>query len=175
MDTVLILTGIGVGVAAVGVAATVVIWVLRGVFNLGGLHMKVDALDEKIDVKFDALSERVDALDEKVDVKFGALSERVDTLSERVDVKFDVLSERVDTLSERVDVKFDALNEKVDVKVGALADRVDDVAEGQRRLESKIDTMQGDLNRVINALTALANHRHDVDGNIVFNVPPDPG
>ena len=37
MDTVLILTGIGVGVAAVGVAATVVIWVLRGVFNLGGL------------------------------------------------------------------------------------------------------------------------------------------
>jgi hypothetical protein len=68
MDTVLILTGIGVGVAAVGVAATVVIWVLRGVFNLGGLHMKVDALDEKVDVKFDALSERVDALDEKVDV-----------------------------------------------------------------------------------------------------------
>ena len=98
MDTVLMLTGAGVIVAAAGVAATVVIWVLKGVFNLGGLHMKVDALNE----------------------------------------------------------------------------RVDDLADGQRRLESKIDAMQGDLNRVINMMTALANHRHDVDGNIMFNVPPNP-
>ena len=142
MDTVLILTGVGVGVAAIGVAATVVIWVLRGVFNLGGLHMKVDALDEKVDVKFDALAV-------KVDVRF-------------------------DALAERVDAKFDALTEKVDVKVDALNERVDDLAEGQRRLESKIDAMQGDLNRVINMMTALANHRHDVDGNIMFNVPPNP-
>lgn len=98
MDTLLFLTGAGVSVAAIGVAATVVIWVLKGVFNLGGLHMKVDALNE----------------------------------------------------------------------------RVDDLTEGQRRLESKIDAMQGDMNRAINMMTALANHRHDVDGNIVFNVPPNP-
>ena len=98
MDTVLMLTGAGVIVAAAGLAATVVIWVLRGVFNLGGLHMKVDAVNE----------------------------------------------------------------------------RVDELADGQRRLESKIDTVQADLNRVINLLTALANHRHDVDGNTIFNVPPNP-
>ena len=98
MDTVLMLTGAGVIVAAAGLAATVVIWVLRGVFNLGGLHTKVDAVNE----------------------------------------------------------------------------RVDELADGQRRLESKIDTVQADLNRVINLLTALANHRHDVDGNTIFNVPPNP-
>ncbi len=120
MDTVLMLTGAGVIVAAAGVAATVVIWVLKGVFNLGGLHMKVDALNEK------------------------------------------------------VDIKVDALNEKVDVKVNDLNEKIDDLADGQRRLESKIDAMQGDLNRVINMMTALANHRHDVDGNIMFNVPPNP-
>ena len=120
MDTVFILTGAGVGVAAVGVAATVIIWVLRGVFNLGGLHMKVDALNEKVDVKFDVLAERVDA-------------------------KVDALTERVDDLSKKVD----------------------DLAEGQRAL-------QADFNRVINMLTALANHRHDVDGNTLFNVPPNP-
>lgn len=104
MDTVLLLTGAGVIVAAAGVAATVVIWVLRGVFNLGGLHMKVDALNERVD---------------------------------------------------------------------ALNQRVDELAEGQRRLESKIDSMQSDVNRVINMLTALANHRHDVDGNTIFNLPPN--
>ena len=97
MDTVLLLTGAGVIIAAVGVAATVVIWVLRSVFNLGGLHMKVDALNER---------------------------------------------------------------------VGDLSRKVDDLAEGQRALHA-------DLNRVINMLTALANHRHDVDGNTMFNVPPN--
>ena len=109
MDTVLMLTGAGVIVAAAGVAATVVIWVLKGVFNLGGLHMKVDALNEKVDVKVDALTERVDVLSKKVD----------------------------------------------------------DLAEGQRAL-------QADLHRAINMLTALANHCHDVDGNTLFNVPPNP-
>ena len=109
MDTVFILTGAGVIVAAAGVVASVVIWVLKGVFNLGGLHMKVDAL-----------------------------------------------------------------NEKVDVKVDSLTERVDDLVEGQRRLESKVDAMQADLHRAINLLTALANHRHDVDGITMFNVPPNP-
>ena len=95
MDTMLTLVGAGVIVAAAGVAATVIIWVLRGVFNLGGLHAKVDALDG----------------------------------------------------------------------------RIDELAEGQRNLDAKIDAMQADLHQVINMLTALANHRHDVDGNTVFNVP----
>lgn len=98
MDTVLILGGAGVIVAAAGVAATVIIWVLKGVFNLGGLHAKVDALSGRVD---------------------------------------------------------------------DLAAKFDDLAEGQRR-------MQADLHQVINMLTALANHRHNVDGNTVFNVPPNP-
>ena len=129
MDTVLVLTGAGVIVAAIGVATTVVIWVLKGVFNLGGLHMKVDALNDKVDAKVDTLTEKIDA--------------KVDALTERVDARVDVLTERVDDLSQKVD----------------------DLADGQRAL-------QGDLNRVIVMLTALANHRHDVDGNILFNVPP---
>ena len=148
MDTVLMLTGAGVIVAAAGVAATVVIWVLKGVFNLGGLHMKVDALNEKVDIKVDALAKQVDA-------------------------KVDALAERLDTKVDNLDLKVDALNEKVDIKVNDLNERIDDLADGQRRLESKIDAMQGDLNRVINMMTALANHRHDVDGNIMFNVPPN--
>ena len=104
MDTVLLLTGAGVIVAAAGVAATVVIWALKGVFNLGGLHMKVDALNERVDV----------------------------------------VNERIDDLSRKVD----------------------NLAEGQQAVHA-------DLNRVINMLTALANHRHDVDGNTIFNLPPN--
>ena len=127
MDTTLILAG--VIVAAAGVGATIIIWVLRGVFNLGGLHAKVDAL-----------------------------SERVEDLGE-LHVKVDVLTERVGILTERVDV----LTERV----ADLSKKVDTLAEGQRAL-------QADLHRVINMMTGLANHRHDVDGNTVFNVPPNP-
>ncbi len=160
MDTVLILTGAGVIVAAAGVAATVVIWVLKGVFNLGGLHMKVDALNEKVDFKVDALTEQVDA--------------KVDALAERVDAKVDALAERVDALNEKIDVKVDALAEKVDFKVDALTERVDDLSEKVDNLAEGQRALHADFNRVINMLTALANHRHDVDGNIVFNVPPNP-
>ena len=134
MDTTLILAG--VIVAAAGVGATIIIWVLRGVFNLGGLHAKVDAL-----------AERVEDLGE-LHVKVGVLTERVGVLTERVDV----LTERVDVLTERVE---------------DLSKKVDTLAEGQRAL-------QADLHRVINMMTGLANHRHDVDGNTVFNVPPNP-
>ena len=127
MDTTLILAG--VIVAAAGVGATIIIWVLRGVFNLGGLHAKVDAL-----------AERVEDLGE-LHVKVGVLTERVGVLTERVGV----LTERVEDLSKKVDT----------------------LAEGQRAL-------QADLHRVINMMTGLANHRLDVDGNTVFNVPPNP-
>ena len=129
MDTALILTGLGVIVAAIGVAATVIVWVLKSVFNLGGLHAKVDALTERVD----ALTERVDALTERVNGLEG-------------------LHAKVDTLTERAD---------------DLSNKVDALAEGQRAL-------QADLHQVINLLTALANHRHDVDGNTVFNLPSNP-
>ena len=129
MDTALILTGLGVIVAAIGVAATVIVWVLKSVFNLGGLHAKVDALTERVD----ALTERVDALTERVNGLEG-------------------LHAKVDTLTERVD---------------DLSNKIDALAEGQR-------ASQADLHQVINLLTALANHRHDVDGNTVFNLPSNP-
>ena len=158
MDTALILAG--VIIAAAGVGTTVVIWVLRGIFNLGGLNAKVDALTEKVDdlgglhAKVDGLGDRVGAVSERV----GVLAERVEDLS-GLHTKVDVLGDRVGALSE---------------KVGVLVEKVDEQAEGQKRLESKVDAMQADLHRAINMMTALANHRHDVDGNTIFNVPPNP-
>ena len=41
-------------------------------------------------------------------------------------------------------------------------------------MDAKLDAMQSSLNQVVNLLTAMANHHHDVDGNVVFNVPPNP-
>ena len=160
MDTALILTGLGVIVAAIGVAATVIVWALKSVFNLGGLHAKVDALTEGVDT----LIERVDTQAERVNdlgglhAKVEALTERTDTLSGRVD-DLGGLHARVDTLAGRVDLLTERVND--------LSDKVDALAEGQRAL-------QADLHQVINLLTALANHRHDVDGNTVFNLPSNP-
>ncbi len=167
MDTALILTGLGVIVAAIGVAATVIVWALKSVFNLGGLHAKVDALTEKVDIltdKVDTQAERVNDL-VGLHVKVDTLTEKVDTLAGRVDDLGD-LHARVDTLAVRVDLldgRVDLLTERVD----DLSNKVDALAEGQRAL-------QADLHQVINLLTALANHRHDVDGNTVFNLPSNP-
>ena len=160
MDTALILTGLGVIVAAIGVAATVIVWALKSVFNLGGLHAKVDALTEKVDI----LTDKVDTQAERVNDLVG-LHVKVDTLAERVD-DLGGLHARVDTLAGRVDLldgRVDLLTERVD----DLSNKVDALAEGQRAL-------QADLHQVINLLTALANHRHDVDGNTVFNLPSNP-
>ena len=55
-----------------------------------------------------------------------------------------------------------------DKKNGAKTDAETDA------LNAKIDAVQADMRQVINMLTALANHRHDVDGNTMFNVPPNP-
>lgn len=53
---------------------------------------------------------------------------------------------------DRVEVKIDALDAKID---------------------AKFDGLQGEIERSNRILTGLANHRHDVDGNTVFNVPAD--
>ena len=53
----------------------------------------------------------------------------------------------------RLEARFDALEEKVD------------------RLEEKVDRLIASVNETNKVLVALANHRHDMDGNTVFTMP----
>lgn len=50
----------------------------------GRLGARIDALDAKIDERYDRLSARIDALDAKIDDRFDRLSARVDTVVERL-------------------------------------------------------------------------------------------
>jgi hypothetical protein len=45
------------------------------------LNEKSDALDKKIDVKFDVLDKKIDALDKKFDAKIDALGSKIDNLA----------------------------------------------------------------------------------------------
>lgn len=48
--------------------------------------------------------------------------------------------------------------------LGRLFQRVDTIA-------TRLDQLTGEVRRTNETVVALANHRHDVDGNTVFTVP----
>ena len=51
-------------------------------------------------------------------------------------------------------------------RVGDLGDRID-------RVETKVDNLIAEVQQLNRMMAALANHRHDLDGNVVFNLPAD--
>jgi len=87
--------GIGAGIALLGVFAAVFI----------ANTTRMDALDAKLDARFDALSARQDKLDAKIDAVAARQNVRMDAL----DAKVDRLNGRIDRLDEKLDARFDAL------------------------------------------------------------------
>ena len=53
---------------------------------------------------------------------------------------------------------------KASVRFGRLENKVDGMAE-------KVNELMAEVRHANRTMTALANHRHDVDGNTVFTVP----
>jgi len=95
----------------------------------------LDALEERIDLRFGALEERFGALEERVDSRFGALEERVDL--------------RFGALEERVDLRFGALEERIDLRFGAVEERIDLRSEA---LENKLlAAFRGELQAALTA------------------------
>ena len=56
---------------------------------------------------------------------------------------------------------------------GCMSRQVDDLGDRIDRLETKVDTLIAEVQQLNRMVAALANHRHDIDGNVVFNLPAD--
>ena len=56
-------------------------------------------------------------------------------------------------------------------KVGNLDDKVDSLDDKLGNLAEAVNELRREVQQSNRTLAALANHRHDVDGNTVFNVP----
>ncbi|MCY3691411.1 MAG: hypothetical protein OXI54_05555 [Chloroflexota bacterium] len=56
---------------------------------------------------------------------------------------------------------------------GRMSRQVDDLGDRIDRLETKVDTLIAEMQQLNRMVAALANHRHDIDGNVVFNLPAD--
>ena len=56
---------------------------------------------------------------------------------------------------------------------GLMSRQVDDLGDRIDRLETKVDTLIAEVQQLNRMVAALANHRHDIDGNVVFNLPAD--
>ena len=56
---------------------------------------------------------------------------------------------------------------------GRMSRQVDDLGARIDRLETKVDTLIAEVQQLNRMVAALANHRRDLDGNVVFNLPAD--
>ena len=56
---------------------------------------------------------------------------------------------------------------------GRMSRQVDDLGDRIGRVETKVDNLIAEVQQLNRMMAALANHRHDLDGNIVFNLPAD--
>jgi len=93
--------------------------------------MKKDYLEiilEDMNSKFDLVLEGHAALDKKIDVKFDELSEKIelnsfkiDTLNKKMDAVDERLSKKIDAVDEKLSKKIDAVDEKLSQKIDAVA------------------------------------------------------
>ena len=56
---------------------------------------------------------------------------------------------------------------------GRMSRQVDDLGDRIDRVETKVDNLIVEVQQMNRMMAALANHRHDLDGNVVFNLPAD--
>ena len=56
---------------------------------------------------------------------------------------------------------------------GRMSRQVDDLGDRIDRVETKVDNLIAEVQQMNRTVAALANHRHDLDGNVVFNLPAD--
>ena len=56
-------------------------------------------------------------------------------------------------------------------RVDSLDQRVDTLTDEVRQLSTEVRQLTSEVRRTNETVVALANHRHDVDGSIVFTVP----
>ena len=144
-----------------GVLFTLLVFIIKGVFRLGGLFTEVGFLTQK-----------VDTLDNQV----GNLTQKVETLSDKVDTlydKFDTLSDKVDGLEKSVqEVRVEIAQSNQELRA--------EIARGNQQLREEIAQSNRDLRDEIRRnteqlLNALAHHRHaDTDGGVLFTIPPQP-
>ena len=56
-------------------------------------------------------------------------------------------------------------------ELGRIATEVSQLSADVRQLSAEVRQLSADVRRTNEIVVALANHRHDVDGNTVFTVP----
>jgi len=76
--------------------------------ELRELTARVEALEVKMDMRFDAMDDRQEARFKEVDARFGALGEQIEAGSREVSTRFDSLSDRLDGRFLEVDARFKA-------------------------------------------------------------------
>jgi len=129
--------------AVLGVGLTLIALVGRGLYVWGRLSRQVDSHTEQLT----DLGGRINNVENRLG--------NVETRLAVVETRLDAVEAKVDAL----DAKIDALDAKIDARFAAQ--------------DAKIDILIGEVRRLSQLMVAIANHRHDADGNIIFTLPPD--
>lgn len=73
----------------------------------------LDALEQRVDMRFGSLEERLDHRFDAVDHRFESLEERLDHRFGAIDHRFEMIDHRFGTLEERIDLRSEALEHKL--------------------------------------------------------------
>lgn len=146
METI-VATQIYLLLAVLGVGLTLIALVGRGLYVWGRLSRQVDSHTEQLT----DLGGRINNVENRLAV--------VETRLDAVDAKIDALDAKIDALDATIDARFAAQDAKIEARFAAQ--------------DAKIDILIGEVRRLSQLMVAMANHRHDADGNIIFTLPPD--
>ena len=140
--------------AALGVGLTLIALVGWSLYVWGRLSRQVDSYGDQIT----DLGNRMNNVENRlgnVETRLAVVETRLDA----VDAKIDALNAKIDALDAKTDARFAALDAKIEARFAAQ--------------DAKIDILIGEVRRLNQLMVAMANHRHDADGNIIFTLPPD--
>jgi hypothetical protein len=135
---------------------------------------EVDARFNEAQVAIDARFKEVDARFKEAELGMDARFKQVDARFEKSDARQDALAAQLDGMEARLETRlgqtlarhFGAFEESINHKLDLLAEGHTMLAEKVERVEARIDQVEAQLTRKIDAVAAdLADHRRDTEAH----------
>ena len=119
-------------------------------------NVKFDAMDDKMDDEFDSVDDKFDAMDDKFDTmddKFDAMDDKFDTMDDKMnamDGKFISMDDKFDAMDDKMnamDEKFDSMDDKFDAMDNKMNAMDDNFNSKMEKMFNLLECMSGSCTR----------------------------
>ncbi len=116
-----------------------------------------DALNKRLDVKFDAIDKRFDALNKQLEVKFDAIDKRFETIEETLKAHGEAITSLQDSQALVLKTMTAIANavKRLDERVISLEGRVGRLEERSERIEQRLTRVENGIDGLIKMVTDI--------------------